>query len=55
MSSQTKEDPLKVVCKNCNLIQIYRGQIRCIHCDKQGSLQLLNKEVVAISGSSPTS
>jgi len=37
-----KEDPLaiKVVCKDCNLIQTYRGQIRCIHCGEQGSLQL---------------
>jgi hypothetical protein len=53
-----KEDPLaiKVVCKACNLIQTYRGQIRCIHCGEQGSLQLQpRKEVVQISGSGLTS
>lgn len=55
MSTQVKEDPLaiKVVCKACNLLQIYRGQIRCIHCGEQGSLQLKQeREVVQIS--SPT-
>lgn len=40
----TKDEPLaiKVVCKACNLIQVYRGQIHCIHCGEQGSLQLQN-------------
>jgi hypothetical protein len=41
------EDPLaiKVRCKNCGLVQTYKGQIPCDRCKESGSLQLLTKPV----------